>query len=325
MSPKKFDAQEWGGRLEAGQQDDPTLLLAAQLSKNRPDSRPLPPLFKEELRGRLLYRHARRPLGQWALSGVILLVLITAVTLFWSSLALPEQPFVAGSAGSDQQPAGNPPTLSPTLSALETTSTATAVATQPVAVEAQPEAGEESPRHQPNQALDNENAGFVPVDVWQSPAVEHSQVGGRFSLTLPEAQEQVAYPILAPTFLPDGFYFVGAGIAIIYPDLPLEPGAGMVFAKDVPEDRVSPLLTFDQHPVLDNLPNFDPHEYDDPFLSIQTVAIGAFNGDYRLDDRAGRVTLRWQAVGFRYTLTMNGELSPVEMLVDIANSLTERR
>jgi hypothetical protein len=294
MSPKKFNAPEWGRRLEAGERNDPTLLLASQLQQNRPGLRPLPPAFKEELRGRLLKHHPMPAIGQWALSAAMMLVLAAAVVLFWRSLASPAPTLTPGSANSG----------------VEIAATAAATISEQIG---------SSPLAQSNQPLDIDNDNFVAVDLWQSPVIGHPQVADRFSLSLEEAQEQVSYAIQAPTILPNGFYFVGAAVTVVYPDQQLEPGVSMIFVQVA---HNSPVLDFHQHPVTGSIANFDPHEYDDALLTIESITRGDdFSGDYQLDGRGGRLTLRWQANGFRYTLTLSGEVKPVEDLVHIANSL----
>lgn len=327
MSQEKFDAQEWGRRLEAGDRDDPTLMLAAQLQERRLPAQPLPATAREAIRGRLGRRRAALALAGWARSAVGLLVLAAAVLFIWSSLAQWEQPIQPGAA-----PAAEPaalPTATPTAMAMVETTDSEGVMTvilEPTIVYDAPDPPPtpfpptlEPPLEQPDLA---DGGALVIVDPWQSAAAPHPQVAARFSLTLAEAQEQVAYPIQAPTLLPAGFHFVGADVSAVYPDQPLEPGVGIIFAQGV-IDRAR-LLDFHQHPVPGVIPNFDPHEYEEPGVTIQSTSAGDFSGEYRLDGRSGRSTLRWQANGFRYTLTMNGDLTPVDQLIEIASSLQAR-
>lgn len=87
MSLNKFDPQEWGHRLDAGEQNDPTLLLAAQLEKDKPGRRPLPLRVKTDLRHRLVTQAAAVPtrrLDYWVASLALTALLIILAALIWS-------------------------------------------------------------------------------------------------------------------------------------------------------------------------------------------------------------------------------------------------
>lgn len=96
MSPQqKFDLRQWSQQLEAGEQTNETLRLAAALQETHPVTPPAPAAFKHDLRHRLLAQHtAPHPFrgaiaNLWRFAGSVaaFALLATAVTFFWLSLS----------------------------------------------------------------------------------------------------------------------------------------------------------------------------------------------------------------------------------------------
>jgi hypothetical protein len=103
MSANQLNPEEWGRRLEAGDRSDPALRLAAQLVQNRPAAPRLDHTSRENLRRRLLRQADAAPaqrLGSLAASLAAMLLLATAVAIFWTSQAA-NQPILPGAADED--------------------------------------------------------------------------------------------------------------------------------------------------------------------------------------------------------------------------------
>ncbi len=124
-----FDADDWGRKLDADAQDDPTLRLAAELSAWRPPAPPTPPAFKQRLR-RQLWQQAegaqtvkKNRFNQLVTAGFTVVILIGVALLGYAWLtqlrAAPENPALAPvNPARDEKATNDLPTPFPTTAPL---------------------------------------------------------------------------------------------------------------------------------------------------------------------------------------------------------------
>ncbi len=302
-----------------------------------PEVRPFAPRsadqFKTDLLRQLLQQHEQQGLAwpqmwrlwRFAVTVATLFVLLAMAVYFWAIISGPPAAIAPSQdvvtlptrtvAVEESQPAITPlPTVNGGTAVSESNQSLNATVTSTEQANPVPFPVPSPPEDTLSESEPEANTGFQPFLATPQP---HPQVSDRFSLTLLEAQAQVSFTVQAPTYLPPGFYFVGADVADVYPDRPDGKGVGAVFARPATS---SPIISLHQNIVAENTPNFDEQERSG--FIIQTVFIGGVSGEYKWDDIPGMGALKWQDNNIQYTLSSFGGNVTRAALINIAESLT---
>lgn len=156
-------------------------------------------------------------------------------------------------------------------------------------------------------ALDN----LVAVDLRGAETHAHQQINeSRFNMTLEEVQQEVSFALGAPTLLPDGFVFAGAGVT-----------DGTVSQFFVLEGVApSPVMSLDQREGFAFTPGRDDQQ-DAEGVTVTPVEGMGEEGVYYVDGVRGVTALAWTEGDISYKLQVSGAIWSVERLQALAESV----
>lgn len=221
--------------------------------------------------------------------GLAVALLVWALALFARPATAPEPAAVGAAPDPTATPTATPePTVTPTATP-EPTATPTATP-EPTA-----------------DALDN----LIAVDLRGAETQAHPQINeSRFNMTPEEAQQEVSFAVGAPTLLPDGFVFAGAGVT--------DGTVTQFFVLD--GVAPSPVVSLDQREGFAFTPGRDDQQ-DAEGVTVTPVEGMGEDGVYYVDGVRGVTALAWTEGDISYKLQVSGAIWSVERLQALAESV----